>query len=400
MSKIRKPSFGKQPGIQKETKMNFYDKIKRHRLTVFYRVLLSAVVIIGMIAIVVTSYRNRIYTDYEVTATMAKENVGGTIEQRLGNAILTYSKDGAHCTDIKGNALWNQTYEMQNPLVSVCGETAAIGDYNGRTVYVVNASSKLGEIQTHMPIRSLQVAANGVVAVTLEDAKVTWIYLYDKEGNELVKAPTTMKDSGYPLSVTISPTAELAAVSYLYVDSGLLQSSVAFYNFGAVGQNYSDRYVSGYNYQDTVIPYIRFMDSATAFAVGDNLLRIYSGSQKPEEIFGTFLDKEVHSVFYNEAYIGLVYLNETGSTGYVMDIYNKKGSKVLTQEFDLDYTEIIFQNDAFIIYNETECEIYNMQGMQKYKGNFKKPVSIMMPGASSNKYILSTKDSIDMIELR
>ena len=40
--------------------------------------------------------------------------------------------------DIKGNAVWNQTFEMQNPIVDVCQNVVAIGDYNGRVIYVMN----------------------------------------------------------------------------------------------------------------------------------------------------------------------------------------------------------------------------------------------------------------------
>ena len=48
--------------------------------------------------------------------------------------LLTYSKDGAGCMDIKGNAVWNQTFEMQNPIVDVCNDVVAIGDNKGSTI--------------------------------------------------------------------------------------------------------------------------------------------------------------------------------------------------------------------------------------------------------------------------
>ena len=54
-----------------------------------------------------------------------------------------------------------------------------------------------------------------------------------------------MKESGYPVNVSISPNGQLVCVSYMFVDGGQIKSSVALYNFVADGQNNTDNYVSG-----------------------------------------------------------------------------------------------------------------------------------------------------------
>ena len=171
--------------------------------------------------------------------------------------LLTYSKDGISCMDTKGNAVWNQTFGMQNPMVDINQNVVAVGDYNGREIYVMNTDSLLGKITTNRPVRNFCVSAGGVVAAVLDDTDVTLICLYDAKGNELVRFRTTMRESGYPVEVSISPSGELVCVSYLYIDSGHMKTSVAFYNFGAVGQNNTDNYVSGYDYVDTVVPFYK-----------------------------------------------------------------------------------------------------------------------------------------------
>ena len=97
------------------------------------------------------------------------------------------------------------------------------------------------------------------MAAVLEDNKVTRLNLYNSEGKELVKSESRMNQNGYPVAVALSDTGEVMEVSYLYVDSGTVKSSVAFYNFSDVGQNSVDRLVSGNEYADTVIPYIGFL---------------------------------------------------------------------------------------------------------------------------------------------
>ena len=74
--------------------------------------------------------------------------------------LLNYSKDGAGCMDTKGNAVWNQTFEMQNPIVDICQNVVAIGDYNGRTIYVMNTGGPMGNITTNRPIRNITYLFN------------------------------------------------------------------------------------------------------------------------------------------------------------------------------------------------------------------------------------------------
>ncbi|MGN1147211.1 MAG: DUF5711 family protein [Lachnospiraceae bacterium] len=386
--------------VKSEDEGTFQDKLRRHRLTFFYRILLAVLVCAALIALVVVQYRSKIYEDYDVISTSALEPVNGTTDIRLGNSFLTYSKDGAHCTDAEGNVLWNQTYEMQSPIVAVCGDVAAIGDYNGRTIYVQNSEKQLGTISTNLPIRNLCVAANGVVAAVLDDTKVTWIYVYDSAGNELLNFRTTMKNTGYPVSVSLSPNALLFAVSYVYMDAGAMKSSVAFYNFDEYGQNQIDNLVRGDDCHDTVVPYVQFMSNTNMFAVGDDCLMFYGGSQVPDLLSVYYFETEIRGVYYNEDYVGLVFYNDTGSDRYRLEIYNKSGERVRTQDFNLDYTDILFDKDTFIIYNEEECMIMTMDGTSKYAGNFKKAVRLLVPTNGRYRYTLVAQDSLDIIQMK
>jgi hypothetical protein len=285
-------------------------------------------------------------------------------------------------------------------MIDICQNMVAIGDYNGRTIYVMDTSGPVGSISTTKPIRNLSVSSNGVVAVVLDDTDVTWIYLYDNQGNELVHFRTTMKESGYPVSVSISPNGELVCVAYLFVDSGQMKTSVAFYNFGEVGQNNTDNYVSGYDYLDTVVPFTRFLDNKSVFAVSDDRIMFYSGSQKPVSVAENLISDDVQSIYYGDEYIGLVFNNTEGNSRYLLNVYHKSGSLAQQIEFDTDYTDILFYKEQIIIYNETECCIYNTNGVQKYEGKFSKSARVLIPLDRSYSYMVVTPDSVDTIELK
>ena len=405
MSDIRSYMKYKQQREKQEKKENtktvdYRAKIRAHRRKYLISILSVALVAVVVGIILYVQIKNRIYTDYEVKSSISREMINGTTVLNLDGSILTYSKDGVNCSYSKGAVLCNQTFEMQNPLVVIHGKTAVIADYNGRSIYVMDNQSFLGQIDTNLPIRNVAVSENGVVAAVLDDSTVTWIYLYDSQGNELGYFKTRMKNSGYPLSVSLSDNGQLVMVSYLYVDSGEIKSKVAFYNFGQVGKNESDNFVSGYDYVDTIVPYGGFMNSSTAFAVADDRIMFYSGSQIPTSSSEQLFDEEVQGVYYNSNYVGLVYLNTDGEDRYRMDIFNTSGEKVLFKKFNIDYTDIIFCEDYFVVYNESECLVSNMSGVEKYNGVFKDTVYALIPTKSVARYVLVTQDALETIELK
>ena len=402
MSNIRSYLKEKEKRTQ-NPQSDFVDKIRKHRLTVFYRIAL-VIVLAGAVALAFYfHYKDKVYTQMSQISTKERQAISDARDLGLGNNLVTYSNDGISCMDAKGNALWNQTFEMQNPMVATCKDVLAIADYNGRNVYVMNSEKKLGEISTSKPIRNLCVAANGVVMTVQEESRVTWIYMYDSQGKELVYFRTTMSDTGYPTAISLSDNARLAGIAYTYVEAGVLQTRVAFYNFGDVGENQIDNLVSGYNYTDTLVPYLHFMNSETAFAVADNRLMIYSGSEVPETKMERLLDQEIQAVYNSDKYIGLVFYNSSDENAYVLQVLDSMGEEVVSIPFDFNSisdARILFGEEQITIYNEKECMVYNLNGKQKFAGTFEKAVRTMIPYGGPLRYTLAYMDSIDIVELK
>ncbi len=397
---IRDYFRNKKKNKEKISRVSYLEKIKSHKFMIFYRSLLLFILVTAAVAVFLIQWKNKIFTDSVTVSSIATTKPQNGNLVAFSEYILTYSKDGASCMDGNGNAVWNETFEMQNPMIDICQNVVAIGDYNGRNIYIMNTSGLLGQITTNRPIRNFCVASNGVVAVVLDDSDLTYIYLYDTKGKELVRIRTTMKDSGYPFSLSLSPNGMLLCVSYLFVDSGELKSSVAFYNFGEVGQNQTDNYVSGYDYLDVVVGYTRFLDEKTLFAVSDDRIMFFEGTQIPVNIGERLFSEDVQKLYYGKKHVGLVFNSTDGNSRYRLDIYNKAGQLCQSIGFDMEYTDIVFAEDQVIIYNESECQVYNMNGVEKYSGYFEKAVYALIPTSSSYRYILVTADSIDTIKLK
>ncbi len=402
MANIRDYLKRKEKRDEEQTKprISYKEKIKSHKFTVFYRTFLVLALLMAVGAVLLIQWQNKVYTENVEISSVEIKIPSNAEMMPFATHLLTYSKDGISCMDTKGNAVWNQTFGMQNPMVDINQNVVAVGDYNGREIYVMNTDSLLGKITTNRPVRNFCVSAGGVVAAVLDDTDVTLICLYDAKGNELVRFRTTMRESGYPVEVSISPSGELVCVSYLYIDSGHMKTSVAFYNFGAVGQNNTDNYVSGYDYVDTVVPFTRFLDNQSVFGVSDDRIMFFGGSQKPVSVAEKLLDEEVRGVYYGSEYVGLVFNSKESGSRYRLDVYHKSGEFVRSIEYDIDCRDIVFHEDEIIIYNESDCRIYNSKGLQKYAGKFNKTALMLIPQNASYTYMVVTPESIDKIELR
>lgn len=381
-------------------RISYREKIKSHKFTIFYRIFLAFLLLAASGAVLYIQWQNKVYTESAELSSVEIRIVSDVKLVPFASHLLTYSKDGASCMDTKGNAVWNQTFGMQNPMADMNQNVVAIGDYNGREIYVMDTESLLGHITTNRPIRNFCVSAGGIVAAVLDDTDVTLICLYDTQGEELVRFRTTMKESGYPADVSISPSGELVCVSYLYIDGGHMKSSIAFYNFGEVGQNRTDHYMSGYDYLDAVVPFTRFLDNRSAFAVSSDRIMFFGGAQKPVSIAENLISDEVKGVYYGSEYVGLVFNSKESGSRYRLDVYHKSGTFVRSIAYDIDCRDILFYDDQIIIYNESDCRIYNSKGMQKYAGKFHKTALMLIPQSASYRYMVVTPDSIDTIELK
>lgn len=398
MTEIR--SYMKEKQKREQNRTSYKDKIMQHKLQNVYRILLAVAAVVAVVGIVILQYNRHLYTSYDVVSSMPLDLTSGTVDVRLQNCILTYSKDGAHCTTAKGIVNWNQTYQIQDIKLAINKDVAAIASYNGREIYVQNTEKQLGTITTNMPIRDVAVSANGDVTAVLADSDVIWINTYDPAGKMRFTGQVHMQETGYPVDVSLSPSGILLAVSYVYLDAGEMKSNVVFYNLGPVGENMSDLIVSAYSYSDMLIPEIHFVNDETAFAIGDNRLTVFKGNQTPVDGAGHMFDKQIQAVYYGDKCVGLVFGSDDAEHTYKLEIYNTDGRKITTYYFDMDYTDIFFEEKDFVIYNENECKIITYGGTEKFDGTFSKPVELLLSANGTYRYTMVTETSIDTIQLK
>lgn len=371
-----------------------------HKAAIFYRFIVIIVAIVAIGIGIYVYFENKVYTEYNIVSNVERTDSVSTKYLKYNEYIFKYSNDGASCTDYENNILWNQTFEMQNPMVDICGEYIAVADKEGNKIYIFNKSGLEGEIDVTLPISQIQVASQGVVYAVVEEGNNSYIYVYSKAGEVIAKSKQPMAKSGYPLDITVSDNGEKLGVSYLYVDSGIMKSDVAFYNFGSVGQNESDNLVSGYTSENIIYPVIEYVDDSTAIAVGDNKIEIYRGKQRPELYKEISIEEEIRSVYCSDKYIALIFDNTDGTQKYRLDLYTVEAEKILSLKFDKDYKNVILRDEGFIITGESEFSVYNISGMEKFNYKSGRSIINVIQTDSNNRFVVIDSANTQVISLK
>lgn len=376
-------------------------KRRRKNLRLLLRILAGIGIAAVCAALIAWLASQRIYSSatYEVIATLTPTD--DTRYVSLGSHLVYYSKDGASCINHSGSTVWSVSYEMQHPLASKAGNVLALCDYNGSKIYLENADGVIGTVDTSLPIRDISVSESGEVAAVLADTDTTWVYLYESSGNPIAYFKTTMSQSGYPISVAVSPNGELVCVSHLITNSTGIHSSLAFYNFGSVGQNVAENNVAGFNYDDEIFPFVRYLNDSACAAVSDARIAYFNGREIPQNGANAMFTDELQAVYSSDQYIGLLFPDTSGESLYSLQIYDAGGNKVSTIPFDQAFTEIQIEGDAVYINNESSLVIYNLQGQQRFSGSFPMKVSSVIPeGGSAARLYLVTENGMELMTLQ
>ena len=356
------------------------------------------VVIIVIVAIYLFKLFNRNYQDYQVLARVVntEENLGGYME--YNGAVVRYSKDGALAVDGKGNLLWNGSYEMSDPIGDTCKDYAVVADRGGKNLYIFNKDGLAGSISTNHPIAKVEVAEQGVVAVLMIEEDLSYIELYNKEGDLLGEKITNMVADGYPMDISVSQDGKKIAATYLCISKGEMTNNILFLNFGPVGKNFTDRTAGAHIHESGIVPKITFLDNDTVAAFKEDGLMVFSMEEIAEIAEEIDVQGKIESVLHNEKYVGLVLKDDEAMNPKLL-LYDLKGKLVLDMEVDFKYESIYLSEDEIILINKTSCLIYKISGVEKFRYTFTSNVSAFYPINHLDRYLLVNPEEFLEIQL-
>ncbi len=378
-------------------------KRKKPKLSKPMRTVLIALA--SVVIIVVAFVLWRILAKYdavEVRNTRPRTDSEQTEYMDFNGNLLAYSRDGIFYTDYEGNLIWNESYEMNQPVIETCQNYLLVYDRSGMQIRIMSSSGMAGSISTTLPISAADVSSSGTIAVLMQENAVAYLHVYDVNGNLLASGETHMNKGGYPMDIAISADGTRLMVTMLDLASGAVQSTINFYNFGNAGIDQTNNLMGTFTYGNMVIPEVDYVKDDRAIAIGDSEIVIFGTGEKPKSESEIYISEEIKSVFHNNDYIGVITdsVNEAGEPANELRVYNLRGKQLFSKIFEEGYNDCYFmKNGESVITDGQVLSIYNKYGVQKFHYDFGEGIYRMIPWEGSRNYVLIHKETIERIRI-
>lgn len=366
------------------------EKGKRRRSRRRFLVFLVVVLVLGALVAGAIYMMKRPYTGFSQNWRNSFTGENGVSEsdyedyEIFGDGFLKVTRDGATYIDSSGKTIWNQSYEMNSPYVSINGDYCAIADQGKTAIYIMNKTGTTGQAETNLPITKISVAGTGVTYALLEDSKASYITVFSKEGAALdISIKSVLDGDGYPVDIAVSPDGTELIASFASIENGTIQNKVIFYNLSEIGQNAgSNRVVGGFtdDFSGHLAGRVHFSDDTHAQAFYDGGIAFFSTKvlTSPELSQKVEIEQTIQAISYADDYIGVITDNsdsETSADPYMLTVYRLNGQIVFSTPFQLNYTNFDIDQDRVLVYNNTTLQLYDMSGTLKYSGNIDTSIS-------------------------
>lgn len=377
------------------------EKIRRHRHKIARRTALVIVTVVAAVIFVELWSALRTYSGFEVQASAERKDSAATGYKMFQGKILEYDNDGIVCHDTDDRLIWNQSYEMTAPELSVCEQYLAVYDRGGTFIYIMSERGLVKKIETATPIERVCVARQGTVAVLMKEDDVSYVRLYDKKGQELASGEFYQEKGSFPVDIALAPDAQKLAVDMLDVTKGKTCSTVTFYNFGSVGQNEIDNNVGTYSYKNTMISELVYTESGKLLAISDAGLIWFDGAQKPAPKKQIKFEREIQSVFYNNKYVGISYSDTKKENSWHIKVYDMNGKTVMENDTEIAYNRIeLLDNNEICVRDDYNCELFTVHSIRKFRYTFDRQLYNVLSGSDGQNYTLVLNGEIEEVRLQ
>lgn len=436
ISKKARQEFWKQQVVEGNPDHRSFMGRLHQGLRRYGRRIVAIVLVVSLVFGVSWYYnRNRKFHSYDVEWQVSASDNGYSEYRTFNDVILHYSQDGVSCINQNGEVMWNQTFNMDVPGIAVAGGYAVIYDIKGTSLYICDRNGCTGSAETKKNILKADISENGVTAVILDDKNSNYINYFRKDGSRIdLEIKTLISGDGYPLDIATSPDGTQLITSYVYEEGGNMRNQVVFRNF-EVGKNNADRVVGGFRqYEDTLVPEVIFFDNQNSAAITEKSIDFYStrNAMSPELAKTQEMDSRIKTVFYSDEYVGVILegdekaekQEETGAeaetqkveatadegsaqeetkqavqTEYTMLVFDKTGSQTFKQTIDFEYSFADFSGDGIVVYNNSECAVYNMTGVCKYQAQLDMNIDGVMR-FSENSLVIRGNGALQKLTLK
>lgn len=375
-------------------------KQKKKKRTRNILVLLIILIVALLAMIVIYINNNQSLNAFKIEQTVELSNTENCSFVSYKNGIVKFNRDGAQAITSDGKQLWTISYNLKEPIADVNGSYVAIGELNGKTVYVINGSGEAKEITVPYPVVEVEVAAQGVCAILVNNGTQDFIYFYTLDSSDYIAyIKTVTSQDGFPVDMSLSEDGKKLVTTYVKADSDSIASEITFHNLGDVGKNYLERLVGAYPLSNEFVAQVEFISNDLLVAFKDNGFYMYSFKEVPSEVVSETYDSAIINIFNNANHVGLILEDTSSSKKNRVIVYHINGKKVMDTSIDFSYEKIVASQNYIVFYDSVSCHVMNFEGKLVFCDTFTEKINQMYAGSTSWKFITLTDIAMNTIQM-
>lgn len=374
------------------------DKRKHRLIYLLWLLLIPATLLVIFFANLLNRYGQ--FDSYDVVDHFTVSSASTLNYSEFNGGLVTYSQDGASYMDSKGEAVWNEAYDMQSPRVRIAKQRMLIYDTKGTTMKILSPEKEEGEIRTNLPIVRADVAANGTVAAMMQEGDTGYLNVYKANGSQLAQGQVHLAKTGYPLDLALSEDGKRLAVTMASVSKGTLSSTLNIYDFSETGEGKRDNVVGSFSYEDGLCPEVEFFEDGALVAYSNHKIHLIDASSEPKEVETVSVKPEIKSVMTGDTTFGIITDNEDNTARY-LQVFSETGKEKYKKKLDISYTQCRFlTNGEILITNGENLRVYNKLGGARFSYDFSDTIAAFLPTDGRQEYLLIREGKCERIRLQ
>lgn len=380
-----------------------------------YAIIIVVLIVLLIVLVYIGNRRKNItYSSYNITMNAEWNPSTNSKCAKYKNGVIKYNRDGAEAISLDGSYLWNVSYNMNDPIIDVCGSYAVIADRGNKDLVIVDDSGGRNDLTLLHNITMISISKNGFTAVMTDNGMENILCLYKPnsvdQDDMIADSKTSLLGSGFPIDMAISPDGKKTATIFLRVEDDDISTWVTFRNFGTVGMNDTSDMVGSYgDFEGSFLAKTYFVSDDTALLMKDDGFVSYSIPERPSEVARVTLESEkskeekskdeILQVAYSEQMICFVTKNSAGEEKYKIQCYNFLGKLISDFTMQDRYENVMTSGDDIVFYSKTSFVIYDKKGTVKIRGDFDKNIDNIYPINNKDKYLLVGDGYLETLRL-
>lgn len=399
--KTDKHALGKKQLVAQHFPVTYEQKKKMGNEKLIKRFLI--LVFIALVAFVIYVVHNSRCLYYSYVQIEDTEDNSDVYYEEFKKGYINYSGSGIEYQSSFGEAVWNESITLHNPIFAKSEDYVLIADMGSSKFYIFNEMGKVNAISLKKPILQACISDQGICEVIIKGDETNQVQVYNKSGDLIVDAQTSIGEMGYPLTAAISPDGTKLAISCYSLKALDTQTTIAVYDLSKNKIQDNSALVDQVVLKKQMVPKLQFLDDEHLVACADQGIFFYNIGKKLKVGKEINLESKIQSVFVTEGRLGVILDNTDAmnNTKYKICIYDETGSAKMKRSLNMSYEKVDIRKNQLFAIHKNECTIMTLEGRILFQGAFEGGgIATIIPAGGWRTYHVLFHDRIVKVRLQ